>query len=160
VSARACLVGAAGLCLAAALAGCGGEVCGPSTGIVTAVADGDTITLQSGDKVRYLMVDAPEATSKIECYGKEAADFNRQLVLGQTIELRYDAICRDRFERLLAWVSVGGREVNSLLVERGYACVLHIPPNGDNRVVEFEALQQQARDENRGLWGYCSTRPC
>ena len=62
--------------------------------------------------------------------------------------------------RLLAYVSVGGVEVNSLLVERGYACVLHIPPNGADRVVEFETLEAEAKAAGRGMWGSCEVVTC
>lgn len=144
------------------LAGCapGASPCGPETGVVAAVTDGDTIELQSGEKIRYLMVDTPESTSSVECYGPEAKDFNRALVTGRQVTLRYDSQCTDRFGRLLAYVSVDGREINSLLVERGFACVLHIPPNGADRLEEFKALEASAKAANKGLWEACSTNPC
>lgn len=149
----------AGLCALGA-SGCSGDRCGPTRGVVAEVTDGDTITLESGEKVRYLMVDTPETSGTLECYGDEARDFNASLVEGQTVDLRYDAECADRFGRLLAYVTLDGREVNKLLLERGYACVLHISPNGDDVVEEYEAIEQQARDADRGLWGFCSPRPC
>ncbi|MGE3458645.1 MAG: thermonuclease family protein, partial [Kofleriaceae bacterium] len=61
---------------------------------------------------------------------------------------------------LLAYVSVAGQEVNSLLIERGYGCVLHIAPNGDDRIVELEALEAAAKAAGRGLWGACDPIPC
>ncbi len=147
--------------MAAGASGCGsGGRCGPETGVVDQVLDGDTIVLRSGEKVRYLMVDAPETSGTPECYGPEARDFNRQLVVEREVTLRYDQECTDRFDRLLAYVSVDGREVNTTLVQRGYACVLHLPPNGDDRADEFKALEDTAKGESRGLWGYCSPRPC
>ena len=142
-------------------AGCGtGGRCGPEKGVVDQVLDGDTIQLRSGERIRYLMVDAPETSGTPECYGPEARDFNRQLVVEREVTLRYDQECEDRFGRLLAYVSVDGREVNTTLVQRGYACVLHIPPNGDDRAEELKALEDAAKAESRGLWGYCSPRPC
>ena len=57
-------------------------------------------------------------------------------------------------------MTVRGREVNSLLVERGYGCALYIPPNGQDRREEFEDLQAQARAARRGLWAACSENPC
>lgn len=147
--------------LALGIAGCANSsACGPSTGEVADVHDGDTITLKTGEKVRYLMVDTPEVGANEECYGAEAREFNRSLVLGQTVELHYDAQCEDRYGRLLAYVFVEGHEVNSLLIQRGYACVLHIPPNGDDRVDEFQSLEDQAHSDGKGLWGYCSVTPC
>ena len=146
---------------APALAACDpGGRCGPDTGVVARVIDGDTVELESGERVRYLLVDTPESTTSVECYGPEAKGFNADLVEGAEVALLYDAECTDRFDRLLAYVSVAGREVNSILVERGFGCVLHIPPNGADRVEEFRSLQEVARAEGRGLWGACPENPC
>lgn len=143
------------------LAACGsGSPCGPTSAHVARVVDGDTIELASGEKIRYLMVDTPESTTEIECYGENAKQFNSDLVNDKDIELRYDVECEDRFGRLLAYVTVGGVEVNTLLVERGFGCVLHIPPDGDDRVDEFKALEDQAKAAMKGLWGACSPIPC
>lgn len=138
--------------------------CGPSEGVVARVLDGDTIELESGETIRYLMIDTPEIShnsSEIaECFADEAKAFNEGLVAGQTISLRYDTECTDRFSRLLAYVSIGDREINTLLVERGFACVLHIPPNGADRTTEFQTLENLAKQDDRGLWGACESNPC
>jgi micrococcal nuclease len=129
---------------------------------VARVIDGDTIELASGEKLRYLLVDTPESTGGAkDCFGAEAATLNRDVVEGQVVELTYDeAACTDRFGRTLAYVSVAGREVNRLLVERGYACVLHIPPGGDDRADAFSALEAAARAARRGMWGACEVVTC
>jgi micrococcal nuclease len=145
--------------LAAACGGSGSE-CGPTSGHVARVIDGDTIELATGEKIRYLMVDTPESTTELECYGENAKQFNTDLVADKDIELRYDVECEDRFGRTLAYVTVGGVEVNTLLVERGFGCVLHIPPNGDDRADEFDALEDAAKAAMKGLWGACSPSPC
>ncbi|HUH05127.1 MAG TPA: thermonuclease family protein [Kofleriaceae bacterium] len=138
-----------------------GEDCGPSSAVVTRVIDGDTIEIESGERVRYLNIDTPEITNgKNDCYGAEARQFNEDLVLGKPVTLRYDTECTDRFDRLLAYVRVQDREVNSLLVERGYACVLIIPPNGADRADEFTFLESQARAAERGMWGACEVVTC
>jgi len=141
--------------------GGGGSECGPTEGVVERIIDGDTIELVGGVKIRYLMVNTPETTGgKNECYGSNAVQFNTDLVLGKTVSIDYDVECTDRFDRTLAYVSVGGQEVNSLLIERGYACLLHIAPNGDDRLDEFKDLETSAKQANRGLWGACSPIPC
>jgi micrococcal nuclease len=125
------------------------------------VIDGDTIELTTGERIRYLMVNTPETTGgSNECFGQNAVTFNRDLVEGRQVSITYDVECTDRFDRTLAYVSVDGMEVNTLLVERGFACVLHIPPNGDSRADEFEALEDAARQAGRGLWGQCDPIPC
>ncbi len=134
--------------------------CGPSRATVDFVIDGDTVELDSGERIRYLLVDTPENTTEVECFGPEATRFNQELVEGAEVELSYDEECEDNFQRVLAYVTVQDREVNSLLVERGFGCALYIPPNGADRRDEFEALEDRARDENRGLWGACPENPC
>ncbi len=152
------------IALLSSLTGCGGSggsECGSTEAVVERVIDGDTIELVGGERIRYLMVNTPETTGgKNECFGSNAVTFNTDLVLGKEVELRYDVEKQDQFDRTLAYVTVDGMEVNRLIVERGFGCVLHIPPNGDDRVDEFEMLEQTARLTMRGLWGVCSPIPC
>ncbi len=139
----------------------GNTDCGPSQARVARVIDGDTVELDSGERVRYLMLDTPESTQgSIDCFGERSAEFNRTLVDGQLIDLRYDSQCQDTYGRLLAYVSTDEGEINRILVRRGYACVYHIPPNGDDRLAEFEALAAEAALLGRGLWGECSIPTC
>lgn len=139
----------------------GGQIspCGPNEGIVASVIDGDTVEMLDGTRVRYLLVDTPEVSGTAECWGPEATTFNRELVEGKTVQLSYDEVCTDQYGRTLAYLSIEGVEVNSRLVERGHACVLHISPNGDDRVLEFMNLQAIAESEGRGMWGACAD-PC
>lgn len=151
------------LALVALIAGCdgGGSECGPSSGLVTRVIDGDTIELATGVKIRYLMVNAPETTSgHNDCYGAQAVQFNTDLVLNKQVELAYDVECEDRYGRTLAYVTVDGIEVNSRMLERGFGCLLHIPPDGDSRLDELKALETAAKAAHRGLWGACNPIPC
>lgn len=146
---------------AACAPGASEAACGPTRATVANVVDGDTVVLSTGERVRYLLVDAPESTNgSTDCYGPEAAQYNAALVQGREVELGYDVECADRFGRLLAYVRVDGREVNSLLVERGYACVLAIPPNGQDRQDEYYALQARAKAEGRGMWSACEVVAC
>ncbi len=150
--------------LALGLLACGGAAsspCGPDTGRVAEAIDGDTLRLESGERIRYLLVDTPESTGGTrDCFGPEAHAFNRGLVEGRRVTLAYGEACTDRFGRLLAYVAVDGREVNSLLVERGHACVLHVPPAGSTRRAEFQSLEVEARRARRGVWGACAPVPC
>ncbi len=135
--------------------------CGPREAVVRRVVDGDTIELTTGERVRYLLVDTPESASgAVECFGPEARAENRALVEGRRVSLSYDTECRDRYDRLLAYVTVDGIEVNALLIEEGYACALVIPPNGAERAVEFRALERRAREQSLGLWAECAAVPC
>ncbi len=137
------------------------DECGPHMAKVERVIDGDTIDLASGEIVRYLLIDTPETTGgKTDCFGDEAAAFTTDAVLGKTVALRYDEVCRDTYGRLLAYVEINGRDLNLLMVERGYACVRHTSPNGDDQVDEFTELERTARAGKIGLWGACDEVSC
>lgn len=151
------------LTLVVAVTACGspGSDCGPESAMVDRVIDGDTIVLTTGVKIRYLLINAPETTNgHNDCYGQNAATFNSDLVLGKRVDLTYDVQCEDMFGRTLAYVSVDGQEVNSLMIQRGYACLLHISPDGDARVAEFKGYETDAKAAKRGLWGACDPIPC
>jgi micrococcal nuclease len=154
-------IGAVVLTAGAALGCTDGEACGPSRALVERVIDGDTVELAGGERLRYVLVDAPEITNgKYACFGSEARELNRTLVEGRIVELAYGPRCRDRYDRLLAVVTVDGVDVNALLVRSGHACVLYIPPDGEDRVESYRSLERDARAEALGLWGACETKPC
>lgn len=151
------------LALLGLISGCGGaSKCGPSTGVVVNVVDGDTFDLEGDVKVRLLLVDTPETTKgKNDCYGPEAAAVTSARVSGKTVELRYDeAGCTDRFGRTLAYVTVDGVELNTELITQGYACFLSVPPSGAAREEEFATYEAEARTNRIGMWGACAVIPC
>ncbi len=135
---------------------------------VTAVIDGDTIDVQFDDgvveRVRYIGVDTPETVHPrrgVDCYGPEASARNHEMVEGQRVWLERDITERDRYGRLLRYVWLAAEDgsagafVNAALVADGYAQVVTYPP--DVRYVDlYLALQRQAREEGRGLWGGCT----
>lgn len=128
---------------------------------VRRVVDGDTIEVALPDgreeDVRYIGVDTPETVKPgepVQCFGAEASAFNKRLVEGEEVELRFDAERRDHYDRLLAYVYVGDRFVNADLVRRGYARALEIEPNTAHARL-FERLERTAGNAGRGLWGRC-----
>lgn len=147
-------------------AGCGMPTppskCGPPTAVVSRAIDGDTLELDDGKRLRLLLVDTPESTGgKMDCYGRQAADFTNGLTAGKTVQLSYDeAGCTDRFGRTLAYVKVDGVEVNRVLAEQGYACVLYVAPSGLSRREEFQTYESQAKTSRVGMWGQCAMVTC
>lgn len=148
--------------LALLLAGCGAQSpCGPAFGKVVNVVDGDTVDLESGVRIRLLLVDTPETTNgKTDCYGQQAKGFTTTALDGQNVSLQYESECKDRFGRTLAFVTANGVEHNAALVKNGYACVLYIAPDGMSRKTEFEDLEAVAKTNRTGLWGACTTVTC
>ena len=75
-------------------------------------------------------------------------------LLGRVVRLESDVVRRDVYGRRLAYVTVHGHRFNDVLVERGYARFLVIPPNTRHaRDLLLEELD--ARRARRGLWGDC-----
>ncbi len=123
-------------------------------GVVARVIDGDTVLLESGDRVTYIGVDAPEIVhprKPVEPFGREAYRRNRELVEGKQITLHFDNRRRDRYNRIPAYVFSAGVFVNAELVRRGLARVVNERPGGQYAMLLAEA-EREARQANRGVW--------
>jgi micrococcal nuclease len=103
--------------------------------------------------VRLIGIDTPEVFGEAECYGRRASAFVRRLLpLGTEIRYRLGAEERDRYGRALVYIWLAdGRFLNRLLVARGYAETLTIPPNVQY-ADELAAAARRARGRGRGLW--------
>jgi micrococcal nuclease len=126
---------------------------GLATARVTKHTDGDTLWLSEIGKVRLIGVDTPEVYGHVECFGRQASDFvARLLPIGSAVSFRLGVDPRDRYGRALAYVYLrDGRMLNMLLVRRGYAQPLTIPPN-DELAPRFVAAAHGARRRGAGLW--------
>jgi micrococcal nuclease len=128
---------------------------------VTRVVDGDTVEARIGDRVedvRYIGIDTPETVkpdTPMQCYGPRASAFNHRLVEGRRVRLVFGVERRDVYGRLLAYVHLGRRFVNAILVRHGLARTLTIPPN-DRYAPLFRRLELRAARAGRGLWGACA----
>lgn len=125
--------------------------------LVTKVVDGDTIQINSGQTVRYIGIDTPETSDPrtgVQCFGKEAAAKNRELVEGKQVHLEKDISETDRYGRLLRYVFVGDVFVNDELVRQGFAHASAYPPDVAFQD-QFREAEQEAREQKRGLWAAC-----
>jgi micrococcal nuclease len=104
---------------------------GSASARVTKHTDGDTLWLSGIGKVRLIGIDTPEVYGGAECFGREASAFvERSVPLGTEVRYRLGVDERDRYGRALAYVWLrDGRLLNRLLVARGYALPLTVPPN-------------------------------
>jgi micrococcal nuclease len=123
---------------------------------VTKVTDGDTIHLGDLGSVRLIGIDTPEVYGSVECFGREASEFAKRLLpLGARVRYRVGVEERDRYGRLLAYVWLpDGRMLNRVMIDKGYAQPLTIPPNVAFADV-FRAGARAARQAGLGLWRAC-----
>ncbi len=131
------------------------NACGFAKAVVNRVVDGDTIELDTGEKVRFLLVNTPESTTKHECFGEEAKEFTRALLEGQTVYLEYDQKCTEKYGRLLAYICFNGTMVNKTLIERGYADFYPYDNTPYKYREEFKELEEGAKAAKAGKWGAC-----
>ncbi len=129
---------------------------------VSRVIDGDTIELESGQKVRYIGIDTPETVDHRrdpQCFCQEASLQNKKLVEGKDIYLEKDISQTDKYGRLLRYIYLEENEIsiNEQLIKEGYAVASSYPP--DIKYQEkLKTAEQEARDNQKGLWreGVCS----
>lgn len=129
---------------------------------VLEVIDGDTIKVEGNVTVRLLGIDTPETKDPrkpVQCFGKEASNETKRLVGGKVVILEKDVSETDKYGRLLRYVFLPIRSekllfLNDYLIREGFARVLTYPP--DVKYTEqFLQGQQEAKENNRGLWGRC-----
>lgn len=120
------------------------------TYLVTEVMDGDTVILSNGETIRYVGIDTPEIN---EPFWLEAKARNMALVMGKTVDV---SVCgaepKDKYGRVLAWVTYGGAMVNEVLLREGYGRTLVIPPCGIITERRFASAEAEARAAKRGIW--------
>lgn len=147
--------------LLAALAACGSDAPEETEETIVRVADGDTLELPGGERVRLVQVDAPEL-GEGECHARAAAAVLAELVPpGTRVRLEPDPRLdeRDRFDRLLRYVHRGETNVNLELVRRGAAAPWFFVGERGRYADELLAAAREARAAGRGLWSACpSTR--
>lgn len=126
---------------------------------VTRIIDGDTVEIRYGGKLTSVVligVDPPETVhpqKPVEAFGKEATAFTRNLLLGESVYLRFDGDRTDKYGRLLAYLyrAPDGLFVNLEVVRQGYGSVYTVFPFKHKAL--FQHYGRQAQQAGRGLWG-------
>lgn len=131
------------------LVGC--TVAPADTVFVTEVIDGDTIILAGGERVRYIGIDTPEMRPQPEPFAKQATEANRALVEGKSVRLERDVSETDRYDRLLRYVWVDGKMVNTELLKMGLATAKAYPPDTRYQAY-FAVVEAEAKAAGRGMW--------
>lgn len=124
---------------------------------VAFVLDGDTIELIDKRRIRYIGINTPEINlggGKPECFAADAAKVNKELVVGQEIEMEKDVSQTDKYGRLLRYVYIDGLLINDFLLRLGYARLELIPPD-THLSQQFKEAEKEAIENKRGLWREC-----
>ena len=132
---------------------------------VTKIVDGDTIDVNidgKTERIRLIGIDTPETVDynkPIECFGPEATEKAKELLLNQQVRLEADSTQdnRDAYDRLLRYVyRDDGLFFNEWMIANGYAREFtFIKPY--KYQTEFKQAEIDAENNNVGLWeeGVC-----
>ncbi|MEB3286322.1 MAG: thermonuclease family protein [Vampirovibrionales bacterium] len=145
---------------------------------VLTVYDGDTIGCdlnrnghieKPSEEIRLLGIDTPEMhyskknkTHRLqeaidEPFAKEASALVTRLALNKAAYLVFDEERYDKYGRTLTYVSLSPEPKEEgalckLLLEKGYAKTLFIPPNFKHEG-DFQTVENKAKLALKGLWG-------
>jgi endonuclease YncB( thermonuclease family) len=119
---------------------------------MTRAIDGDTIVIAEGTHVRLLGINTPE--KKNPGY-EEARDFLAKYE-GKLIEVEDRG--KDKYERTLGYIYYSNKLINSEILVRGLA-TLYVYEKDEN-YNKLKDAEEQARDNNIGLWKKSSNYGC
>ena len=126
---------------------------------VVSVVDGDTIRIRyNGEEtpLRLIGVDTPETVDSrttVECFGKEASEYLKELLTGKKVRIEADSTQsdRDKYNRLLRYVYLDGEDVGLKIISGGYGheYTYNVPYV---KQATYKEAQTEASDNKRGLW--------
>jgi endonuclease YncB( thermonuclease family) len=124
------------------------------SGVVTRVADGDTLWVRPDGgrpvKVRLQGIDAPE---RCQAWGAQAKAALAARVLHKQVTV--DTRARDDYQRLIGQLRINGEDIAAWLVQEGHAwSYRHRRSAGP-----YAREEQQARAARRGLFAAAAVEP-
>ena len=126
---------------------------------VTDVIDGDTVEVRRRGgglvSIRLLGIDTPEVYGGVECGGRAASKLMGRIARGN-VKVQTDPRQpkRDRYGRLLAYVSKSGTDLGRRMVSKGRAKV-YVVGSRFSRYSSYKKAQRAARQDRRGTWRSC-----
>ena len=121
------------------------------------VVDGDTVDFICENKkyrVRIIGINTPETVhpnKPIECFGKEASEKMRNLVLNKTVTLKIsNDHSQDKYGRLLRYIILNGEDIGSTMIKEGYA--FSYKRFSHDNLELYNEFEQKAKATNTGLW--------
>ena len=121
---------------------------------VTGVVDGSIVIVDSKQEIRLLGAGAPEIIRDgVECYGQEARNGLKEFLLNKEVVIeREETYQKDSYNRLVRYLRLGSQDVNAWMIWNGYAFADNNHPH--EREKEYSALEQRAKENERGIWSY------
>lgn len=125
---------------------------------ITKVVDGDTVKAMVDGKeesIRVIGINAPESTTKTECFGNNASDRAKDILKDGWIQLQRDdsQTNRDKYGRLLrfVWAGDGSVDLGLSMISDGYAYeyTYNVPYSKQQA---YKDAQKSASSNNKGLW--------
>jgi len=131
-----------------------------NTYLVSKIVDGDTLDVNINGvitRIRLIGIDTPEVVDPrkpVECFGKEASEEMKELVLGKKVRLERDSSQddKDKYGRLLRYLfTEDNTNINLQMILGGYAheYTYLIPYRYQ---ASFKKAEKEAKDNGRGLW--------
>ncbi len=126
------------------------------------MSDGDTLVLRNRQRLRLIGIDTPEMGRRgraPEPYAREAKAALGALTAGKVVRIQDGRFTHDRYGRRLAHVFLAnGDNVQALLLRRGLATLLFVPPNGEYLAC-YARAEAEARIGRRGIWSLAGFQP-
>lgn len=137
---------------------------------VVRVVDGDTAVITIPDSfreqikerygediekditIRFIGIDTPESTKKVQLYGPESKAFTTTLLTKSQVEIELDEkVLFDRYGRLLVHVFANGQSVQQILLEEGLARVAYVFDNY-NYLDMYRDAEEVAKEKQLNIW--------
>jgi micrococcal nuclease len=127
---------------------------------VVKVVDGDTVDVNINgnvERLRLIGIDTPETVDprrEVQCFGIEASNKAKELLMGKSVSLEEDASQgdRDKYKRLLRYVFLpDGTNFNLYMIKEGFAHE-YTYDEVYKYQLDFKQAEVEARNANKGLW--------
>ena len=135
------------------------------SGTVSRIWDGDTVTLDTGDRklrIRIAGIDAPETDQP---FGRQATHLLRYLALNKQVKAHI--FTQDKYHRYIARLYLqqtpevtppasavypAGIDIGQLMIARGMAWHYYFFDKEDPYYYHYQKAERQARQEGLGIW--------
>ena len=131
----------------------------PKLYTVLSVTDGDTIRIDydgTNTPLRIIGIDTPETVDErttVQCFGQEASDYLKSKLTGKKVSIESDPTQsdRDKYNRLLRYVYLDGKDIGLDIITNGYGheYTYNVPYN---KQAQYKTAESTAEQNNLGLW--------